>query len=68
MKSLAEVKQKFSRAKYPPLEGCKNCGGTGELIKHPGMPCICVFVAHDVVGIAADCLSTVAKRELAKLR
>lgn len=65
--TLEEVRAIFPNANHAPLVGCKRCGGTGvstkvpklKLLKIPpeGLPCICIFVDHDLCDFAAESLA-----------
>jgi hypothetical protein len=61
MATLDDVRQKFPSANYAPRDGCKFCDGTGEKKTHPGAPCICIDVSHDMCDFAADSLAATAK-------
>lgn len=70
--SLEQIREKFPNANYAPREGCKYCDGTGvkknvpkvELLKVPdeGLPCICVFVDHEMCDFAAKSLADTARK------
>lgn len=65
-KSLEEVRQKYPRANHPPREGCKYCDGTGDKRRsptvRPGVPCICIFVSHDLCDFAAESLAETVRK------
>lgn len=51
--SLEKLREKFPLAKYEPEDGCPHCAGTGELVRHPGFPCLCAFVPQgetEIIG------------------
>ena len=59
-KTLEQVREKFPGAKRAPRDGCKYCDGTGERKNRPGLPCICVYVDHDICDFAAESLAETA--------
>lgn len=61
-KTLEEVRQRWPKANYAPRADCKYCDGTGERKKKPGLPCICIFVSHDLCDFAADSLAATARK------
>lgn len=67
MSKLAKLKAKYQLgdgAKYEPRVGCKYCDGTGERVDRDGdtVFCICLFVSHDMVDIAAQTLAETARK------
>lgn len=60
--TLDDVRKKFPNADYAPRANCRYCGGTGEKTNRPGMPCICVYVEHDLCDFAAESLAETAKK------
>ena len=71
-----ELQAKYPTAKHAPLPDCPRCGGKGErwyeshspYSRSGWKPCLCIFVEHQHVPLVSDVLSTVAQRELARLR
>lgn len=58
--TLEEIRLKFPRANYAPRENCKFCQGTG--VRRVTLPCICIFVSHDMCDFAAELLSETVKK------
>ena len=65
--TLDDVRSKFPTVKYAPRVNCKYCNGTGERLTRPGLPCICVFVDHDLCDFAAESLAETARKILSEL-
>ncbi len=67
MSTLAALKAKYALgdgAKYEPRVGCKYCGGTGEKTGTTGGECfcICLYVSHDMVDMAAQTIAETARK------
>ena len=61
-KTLEEVQKQFPNAKYPPLEGCKYCGGNGAMTGRLHLPCICVYISPELLELAAENLGKTSKK------
>ena len=72
-RTLDEVRLQFPNANHAPREDCKFCAGTGakpvknreqfKVLRPPDeLPCICIFVDHDMCDFAAESLSATAKK------
>ncbi len=67
--TLLQLQAKYPRTKglkYEPRENCRFCGGTGETTKGFPRPCICVFVEHGFVDVAAAGIRRTLKAMLAE--
>lgn len=73
MMEFEELKAKYPDIHHAPRENCKFCHGSGEKTTHLKggefiaeqdivSPCICTFVDHDIVDVAASMLNkTISK-------
>ncbi len=73
MATLAELRQKYDipSGKNEPNPICMFCQGSGErTLKRSGkkMPCICLYVDHEISDWAGQSLSAVATKLLEELR
>lgn len=72
--TLNELKSKYNltNAKYEPKSDCQFCKGAGEraVKSQPSryVPCICIFVDHEVSDEVGTSLGRLATKELARLR
>ena len=64
---LEQIRQKFRSANYAPRKDCKYCDGTGLKRTHPDMPCICIYVDHELCDFAAQSLAETARQLKAEL-
>lgn len=59
--TLDEIRKKWPTANYAPRKGCRYCDGTGESKTHPGLPCVCIYVDHEMCDFAAESLAETAR-------
>ena len=70
--TLDDVRKKYPNANHAPRAGCRYCGGSGErrtdkrkftILSPPDfLPCICLYVDHDMADVAAESLATTARK------
>jgi len=62
--TLDELRDKFPKCNHLPRENCRYCGGSGDKrsIGRSDLPCICIYVDHDICDFAQESLSETVKK------
>jgi len=72
--TLEAIRKMFPKANHVPRTGCPKCGGKGvydvppekaakiKYLKTTGLPCICIYVDHELCDFASESLAATARK------